>query len=278
MARACPEEASIPLNKIVVSSLSKVFPTSYGPVTAMTRMDLDVHEHEFLVLLGPSGCGKTTLVRIMAGLEHHTSGEITIARANAGKPLTAMVFQEDSVFPWLTVEGNIAYGLRIQHAPRHVIKRSVDSYLEKVGLTRFARAYPFQLSGGMKKRVSVARAFAADPEVLLMDEPFGELDEQTRVLLQAELIKIWEETRKTVVFITHSIDEAVVLADRIVVMTAAPGQVKAIVDVPFPRPRQAYEMRADLEYGRLTRHLWELLRDEVLKGKAEEMRERVASH
>lgn len=266
------------MSKIVVSDLSKVFPTSYGPVTAMSHMDLDVHEHEFLVLLGPSGCGKTTLVRIMAGLEYHTSGEISIARANAGKPLTAMVFQEDSVFPWLTVEENIAYGLRIQNAPRHVINRSVDGYLEKVGLTKFARAYPFQLSGGMKKRVSVARAFAADPEVLLMDEPFGELDEQTRVLLQAELIKIWEETRKTVVFITHSIDEAVVLADRIVVMTAAPGQVKAIVDVPLPRPRQAYEMRADAAYGKLTRHLWELLRDEVLKMKAEEMRERVASH
>jgi NitT/TauT family transport system ATP-binding protein len=186
-----------------------------------------------------------------------------------------MVFQEDSVFPWMTVEANIGYGLRIQGVPASVRTRTVNGYLEKVGLTRFARAYPFQLSGGMKKRVGVARAFAADPEVLLMDEPFGELDEQTRVLLQAELIKIWEETRKTVVFITHSIDEAAVLADRILLMTASPGRVKAIVDVPFPRPRQAYEMRSDPAYGRLTRHLWGLLREEVLKAK-EEVGERVA--
>ncbi|MGH2454307.1 MAG: ABC transporter ATP-binding protein [bacterium] len=264
------------MDKIAISGLTKVFPTRYGAVTALSSLDLDVQEDEFVVLLGPSGCGKTTLVRILAGLERATSGEMTIARGSAGRPLTAMVFQEDSIFPWMTVEANIGYGLRMQGVPARVRERTVRGYLEKVGLTRFARAYPFQLSGGMKKRASVARAFAADPEVLLMDEPFGELDEQTRVLLQAELVKIWEETRKTVLFITHSIDEAVVLADRIVLMTAAPGRVKAIVDVPFPRPRQAYLMRDDPAYGRLTRHLWELLRDEVLKAKAEEMGGRVA--
>jgi NitT/TauT family transport system ATP-binding protein len=258
------------VDKIVASSLTKVFPASYGSVTALADLDLVIREGEFFVLLGPSGCGKTTLVRIMAGLDRHTAGEVTITRSNAGRPLTAMVFQEDSVFPWMTVEDNIGYGLRIQGASDAVVRRTVARYLEQVGLTRFARAYPFQLSGGMKKRVSVARAFAADPEVLLMDEPFGELDEQTRVLLQAELLKIWEETRKTVVFITHSIDEAVVLADRILLMTASPGRVKAIVDVSFPRPREAYLMRADPAYGQLTRHLWELLRDEVLKAKAEE--------
>lgn len=262
------------VDKIVLRGLTKVFPTGYGPVTALAAVDLTVREGEFCVLLGPSGCGKTTLVRIMAGLEHHTSGNFTVARADGIQPLTAMVFQEDSVFPWMTVQDNIGYGLSIQGVPRPAIARRVNGYLEKVGLTRFARAYPFQLSGGMKKRVSVARAFAADPEVLLMDEPFGELDEQTRVLLQAELVKIWDENRKTVVFITHSIDEAVVLADRIVVMTAAPGRVKAIVDVPFSRPRQAYEMRADPAYGRLIHHLWGLLREEVLKARAEE----VAAH
>jgi len=237
-------------------------------------MDLTVREGEFFVLLGPSGCGKTTLVRIMAGLERQTAGEFIIAGANGAKLQTAMVFQEDSAFPWMTVQENIGYGLSIRGVQRPAIARTVAMYLEKVGLTRFARAYPFQLSGGMKKRVSVARAFAADPEVLLMDEPFGELDEQTRVLLQAELVKIWDESRKTVVFITHSIDEAVVLADRILVMTAAPGRVKAVVEVPFPRPRQAYEMRADPEYGRLIHQLWGLLREEVLKAKAEE----VAAH
>lgn len=265
------------MNKIVIKSLAKVFPASYGSVTALSHLDLAIAEHEFVVLLGPSGCGKTTLVRIMAGLERHTSGEITIERGAEGKPLTAMVFQEDSVFPWMTVEENIGYDLHIQGAPAAVVRRTVGSYLEKVALTRFARAYPFQLSGGMKKRVSVARAFAADPEVLLMDEPFGELDEQTRVLLQVELVKIWEETRKTVVFITHSIDEAVVLADRILLTTAAPGRVKAVVSVPFPRPRQAYEIRTNPAYGQLTHHLWELLREEVLKAKAEEVGRHVAT-
>ncbi len=181
------------MNKIVLRGLTKVFPTGYGPVTALSSLDLVVHEGEFFVLLGPSGCGKTTLVRIMAGLDRHTSGEMTIARTHAGKPLTSMVFQEDSIFPWMTVQENIGYGLRIQGAPRIVIARTVGKYLENVGLTKFRHAYPFQLSGGMKKRVSVARAFAADPEVLLMDEPFGELDEQTRVLLQAELVRIWDE-------------------------------------------------------------------------------------
>ncbi len=263
------------MEKIIIRSLTKVFPARDGSVTALASLDLVIHDHEFCVLLGPSGCGKTTLIRIMAGLERQTSGEVNIAHTDAGKPPTAMVFQEDSVFPWMTVEENIGYGLRLRHVPTAVVKKTVSRYLEQVGLARFARAYPFQLSGGMKKRVSVARAFAVDPDVLLMDEPFGELDEQTRVLLQAELVKIWEETKKTVVFITHSIDEAVVLADRIFLMTAHPGQVKATVQVPVPRPRQAYEIRADPTYGQLTRRLWELLREEVMKSKAAEVGVRV---
>ncbi len=263
------------MEKIVIRGLTKGFPARYGAVTALQDLDLVIREGEFFVLLGPSGCGKTTLVRIIAGLERQTSGEVTITRTNAGKPLTAMVFQEQSVFPWMNVEANIGYGLRMQGVSRGVMERTVREYLHMVGLASFARAYPFQLSGGMKQRVSVARAFAADPEVLLMDEPFGQLDEQTRVLLQAELMKIWEGHRKTVVFITHSIDEAVVLADRILLMTSTPGRVKEIVDVPFPRPRQPYEIRTDPRYGTLTQHLWELLRDEVSKAKAEEVRDNV---
>lgn len=263
------------MEKIIIRSLTKVFPAQYGSITALGQLDLVIHEHEFCVLLGPSGCGKTTLVRIMAGLERQTSGEMSIAHTDAGKPLTAMVFQEDSIFPWMTVEENIGYGLRLRHVPPPVVRRTVGKYLEQIGLARFARAYPFQLSGGMKKRVGVARAFAVDPDVLLMDEPFGELDEQTRVLLQGELVKIWEETKKTVVFITHSIDEAVVLADRIFLMTAHPGRVKDTVAVPLPRPRQAYEIRADPAYGRLTRRLWDLLREEVMKSKAAEVGARV---
>jgi len=259
------------LDKILIRDLTKTFPTRYGAVCALEHLDLAVQEGEFFVLLGPSGCGKTTLIRIIAGLERQTAGQVTIARADARKPLTAMVFQENSVFPWMTVEANVGYGLRMQGIPPEAIRRSVKAHLEKVGLSRFARAYPFQLSGGMKQRVSVARAFAADPEVLLMDEPFGALDEQTRVLLQAEVVRIWEEARKTVIFITHSIDEAIAVADRIVVMSAAPGRVKAIVPVPFARPRQPYELRADPRYGELTHHLWGLLREEVLRVRAEEV-------
>jgi NitT/TauT family transport system ATP-binding protein len=259
------------LEKIVVNGLTKVFQTRYGAIAALEKLDIRIQEGEFFVLLGPSGCGKTTLIRIIAGLERQTAGEVTIARTNEGKPPTAMVFQQDSVFPWMTVEANVGYGLRMQGVPGGVSRRTARAFVDKVGLSRFARAYPYQLSGGMKQRVSVARAFATDPEVLLMDEPFGALDEQTRVLLQGELTRIWEENRKTVVFITHSIDEAVVLADRILVMTAAPGRTKAVVDVPFGRPRQPYAMRADPKYGELTRYLWDLLREEVLKARAEEV-------
>ncbi len=157
------------MEKIVIRGLTKGFPARYGAVTALQNLDLVIHEGEFFVLLGPSGCGKTTLIRIIAGLERQTSGEIAIARTNAGKPLTAMVFQEESVFPWMTVEANIGYGLRMQGISPAVTERTVREYLHMVGLVKFARAYPFQLSGGMKQRVSVARAFAADPEVLLMD-------------------------------------------------------------------------------------------------------------
>ncbi len=261
------------MEKIRIQHLNKVFPTRSGPVVALQDLDLTVHEGEFFVLLGPSGCGKTTLVRILAGLERQTAGDVAIVRTSSERPLTAMVFQQDAVFPWMTVEANIGYGLRMQGTPKQRYDQRVREHIGKVGLTRFAKAYPFQLSGGMKQRVSVARAFAADPEVLLMDEPFGHLDEQTRVLLQAELVKIWEEHRKTVVFITHSIDEAVVLADRILLMTSAPGRIKTITDVPLPRPRNPYTLRSDPVFGRLTQSLWDLLREEVLRAAQEEVGE-----
>jgi NitT/TauT family transport system ATP-binding protein len=162
----------------------------------------------------------------------------------------------------MTVEDNIGYGLRgrLDRASRRTI---AQSYVEKIGLKGFERAYPHQLSGGMKQRVSLARAFANDPEVLLMDEPFASLDEQTKVVLQEELLRIWEESRKTVVYVTHSIDEAVVLGDKIMVMSARPGRVKAIIDVDFPRPRRVYELKAEPRFGKLTYDIWELLRDEV---------------
>jgi NitT/TauT family transport system ATP-binding protein len=257
-------------DKIVVRNLYKTFTVRNAAVRALVNINLSVADGEFFVMVGPSGCGKTTLLRILARLEKQSAGTIEMRRTDPNKPGDSMVFQEQSVFPWMTVRDNVAYGPRMRGLPKKEREEIVSYYVDKVGLTRFASAYPFQLSGGMKQRVSLARAFANDPEVLLMDEPFGALDEQNKLLLQEELLRIWTEHRKTVVFITHSIDEAIVLGDRIMVMTAHPGQTKAFVQVPFDRPRGVYEIRATPEYGQLMYSIWELLREEVLRAKQEE--------
>ncbi len=259
-----------PGDKIVIRNLYKTFTVRGTIVRALVNINVSVADGEFFVMVGPSGCGKTTLLRIMADLERQSSGTLTMRRADRNKPINSMVFQEHSVFPWMTVRDNVGYGLAIRGVPKKQREEIVAYYVDKVGLTKFMRAYPFQLSGGMKQRVSLARAFANDPEVLLMDEPFGALDEQNKLLLQEELLRIWTEHRKTVVFITHSIDEAIVLGDRIMVMTAHPGQAKAFVQVPFQRPRQVYEIRATPQYGQLMYSIWELLREEVLRAKREE--------
>ena len=231
---------------------------------ALEGVNLQVRDREFCCIVGPSGCGKTTLLRILAGLERQTSGELHVEVRDPTKPLTAMVFQEQSIFPWMTVEQNVGYGLRMRGVHASVRRRVVEHYLAKVGLADFARAYPHQLSGGMKQRVSVARAFATDPEILLMDEPFASVDEQTRALLQEELLRVWETDRKTVVYITHSIDEALVLGDRVVVMSARPGHVKAEIDVALPRPRSVYELKSTTAFAELVAKVWEPLRREVL--------------
>src|SRR5213075_2007053 len=210
------------------------------------------------------------LLRILAGLETAGSGSAAIAADNPMKPLNAMVFQGESIFPWMTVWDNAAYGLRMRRAPRQEIKDSVSTWLERTGLAKFSHLYPHQLSGGMKQRVSIARAFANDPEILLMDEPFSALDEQNKTMLQEELLRIWDETRKTVVFITHSVDEAVTLGDRILVMTAHPGRAKRVIDVPFERPRHVLELRARPAYGELVYTIWGQLRDEVRRARAED--------
>lgn len=263
-------EAGLGAEKIRIDGLSKTFPSKQGDVEALRGVSLGIPDGQFCCIVGPSGCGKTTLLRILAGLEEQTAGRVSLSRRDPHKPLNAMIFQEQSVFPWMSVQDNIAYGLRMRGSDRNTVKQQVDYYLLKTGLTRFARSYPYQLSGGMKQRVSVARAFANDPEILLMDEPFASLDEQNKILLQEELLRIWEESKKTVVFITHSIDEAIVLGDRVVVMTAHPGRIKALVPIALPRPRQVYELKASPEFGRLVYQIWHLLRDEVLQAKAEE--------
>jgi NitT/TauT family transport system ATP-binding protein len=247
---------------------------SFGRLVAIDRVSVDIAPGEFFMIVGPSGCGKTTLLRILAGLDTATAGKIEIeTTADTDQPENSMVFQGDSIFPWMTVWNNAAYGLRMRGAPAAVIKERVGHYLDATGLTRFADYYPHQLSGGMKQRVSIARAFANDPEILLMDEPFSALDAQNKLLLQEELLRIWDEQKKTVVFITHSVDEAVYLGDRIMVMTAQPGRVKSFVDVPLPRPRNLIELQGAPAFGELVHRIWSGLRDEVQRARDLENKE-----
>ena len=242
----------------------------FGGLTAIDGVSLDIAHGEFFMIVGPSGCGKTTLLRILAGLDSVTSGTIEIETPNSQRPVNSMIFQGDSIFPWMTVWNNAAYGLKMRRAPASTIKEVVGHYLARTGLTRFAKYYPHQLSGGMRQRVSIARAFANDPEILLMDEPFSALDAQNKLLLQEELLRIWEEHKKTVVFITHSVDEAVFLGDRIMVMTAQPGKVKMFVPVALARPRNIMELQKSPQYGELIAHIWSSLREEVHRARKQE--------
>ncbi len=257
--------------KVAISGLCKVFDAqSKKPVIALNNISVRIPDGQFVVIVGPSGCGKTTLIRILAGLETPTAGHVHMNQSDRSRPINTMIFQEQSVFPWMSVRDNIEYGLRLRKIKKAIRRETADYYIKKVGLSKFADCYPHQLSGGMKQRVSVARAFANDPEILLMDEPFAALDEQNKILLQEELLRIWEETRKTVIFITHSIDEAIVLGDRVLVMTTHPGTIKADVPVNFGRPRRVYELRKDPKFGQLFYEIWELLKDEVIKAKRKE--------
>lgn len=241
---------------------------SFGPFVAVDDVSLDIAPGEFFMIVGPSGCGKTTLLRMLAGLETITSGAIEIEVApGSERPQNSMVFQGDSIFPWMTVWQNAAYGLRMRKVPAKTIKDVVGHYLDRTGLTRFAHYYPHQLSGGMRQRVAIARAFSNDPQILLMDEPFSALDAQNKLLLQEELLHIWEEHKKTVVFITHSVDEAVMLGDRVMVMTAQPGRIKLFVPVPLERPRNLLELQKNPDYGELVHRIWANLRDEVQRAR-----------
>ena len=256
-------EPSLPAgspDKIVIRGVSKTFRSSNMVVAALDAFDLRIRDGEFICIVGPSGCGKTTLLRILAGLETPTAGEIAITRRDRTQPLTSMIFQESSILPWMRVRDNVAYGLNMRGVDAKVRTQVVDHFLELTGLAPFADAFPHQLSGGMKQRVSVARAFANDPEILLMDEPFAALDEQNKITLQQELLKLWSESRKTVLFITHSIDEALVLADRVIVLSGRPGKLKADLPVEFARPRLVQDLKADSEFGRMWHQIWSLLK------------------
>ena len=265
------KETSEPLQEDIQISLSgvrKYFGRS--GFVALDGIGIDIPKGEFFVIVGPSGCGKTTLLRILAGLERQSEGHVDISQFERSRPANSMIFQGDSLFPWMSVYDNAAYGLRTRHVDKAEIAETVRLWLERIGLWRFRDLYPHQLSGGMRQRVSIVRAFANDPEILLMDEPFSALDEQNKVLLHEELLRIWEATQKTVVFITHSVEEAVTLGDRIMVMTASPGRAKAVIDVPLARPRSVLELRQNPVFGNLVVHIWEQLRDEVLRARESE--------
>jgi NitT/TauT family transport system ATP-binding protein len=248
------------MGRVEIAHVTRIFRKEPGhEVTALDDVSVTIEDKEFVCLVGPSGCGKTTLLRIVAGLETATSGMVTLnGEAITGPDLKrGMVFQEYSLFPWRTVIGNIAFGLEMQGIPKEERRTIARQYLGLVGLEQFETAYPNELSGGMRQRVAIARALANNPKVLLMDEPFGALDAQTRNKMQTELLEIWEKTKKTVIFVTHSVDEAVYLADRIVVLSARPGRIREVIEVGLPRPRD----RTDTEFARLRKYVLRLIQE-----------------
>jgi len=253
---------------LVVEGVSRVFPGVGGasPTRALEPTDLRVAENDFITILGPSGCGKSTLLRIVAGLDRPTSGRVLLdGRAVSGPGADrGMVFQSYTLFPWLTVAENVAFGLKERGVPAAERAGIVAAYLDRVGLTGFAGHYPKQLSGGMQQRTAIARALANDPRILLLDEPFGALDNQTRALMQELLLGIWERERKTVLFVTHDIEEAIFMASRVVVMTARPGRIKADIPVDLPHPRH-YTMKTSPDFTALKARLTEEIRAEALK-------------
>lgn len=245
-------------NIISIQNLSKRFNSKENiTVDALKNINLDVEENDFICIVGPSGCGKSTLLRIIAGLEDATEGKINYKGKELLEPTSeiGMVFQNYSLLPWRTVIDNISLGLEFKREDKRTRLEVASKYLELINMQKFANAYPYELSGGMQQRVAIARALANDPQVLLMDEPFGALDAHTRIILQKELLRIWEQNKKTVLFVTHSVDEAVYLSDKIVIMSSNPGEIKEMVNVDMERPRD----RGDIEYATITSRILKML-------------------
>jgi ABC-type nitrate/sulfonate/bicarbonate transport system ATPase subunit len=249
--------------RIVVRGLGKHFTdiSRQEQIVALDGIDLDIGDDEFLTVLGPSGCGKTTLLNIIAGFDHPTSGDVRLDGEEILKPGPdrGVVFQEYALFPWLSVEQNIEFGLRERRVPKAQRRARVRDQIASVGLSGFERRYPQELSGGMRQRVAIARALVNDPKILLLDEPFAALDAQTRTLMQQELLRVWSAARRTAIFITHNIEEAILLGDRVVVMTARPGRIKEIVTVNLPRPRDV----TSAEFNEIRRRIGLMLESEV---------------
>jgi NitT/TauT family transport system ATP-binding protein len=237
---------------------SYVDQTTREDLLAIERVDLEIPEGQFVSIVGPSGCGKSTFVKIVNGLLPDYEGEIEVLEPTSGGTAHAMVFQDAALFPWFTVLNNVAYGLRCRGVKAKVANERAMPYIRMVGLEGFESKYPYQLSGGMQQRANLARALAVDPQLLLMDEPFAALDAQTRELMQEELLRIWAKARKTVLFITHQIDEAIYLADRVLVMSARPGKILADLEVNIPRPRELKVKRTP-EFTALVDRVWNLI-------------------
>ena len=264
----------------------KVFPAQGHPnskdykpeFVAVENVTLDIQQGEFVSIVGPSGCGKSTLLDLIAGLTKPSSGQILLS----GKQITqpgldrGIVFQQYALYPWLTALENIEFGLEAKGVDKQTRREKAQYYLQLVGLAGFEKHYPNELSGGMKQRVAIARSLAYEPEILLMDEPFAALDAQTRETLQEELIKIWQSSKKTIVFITHSIDEAIFLSQRVAIMTSRPGRIKEVIDVPESLKSNAEDIRSTAEYGQLRHHIWSLLSEEVIKAQALEKDKQLA--
>jgi NitT/TauT family transport system ATP-binding protein len=254
---------------LTIRNLRRVFLTRKGAsIEALADVSLTVRQGEVIAVLGPSGCGKSSLLRILAGLDTEYIGNIDWSLKNASdsldqRLLSATVFQADSTFPWMNVEKNVVIGLSGLNLASDDVNRRVARYVGLVGLTKFLKAFPHELSGGMRQRMAIARALATEPLLLLMDEPLSALDAQTRFIMQKELLQIWKQTNSTVIYITHDIGEALTLADRIVVMTARPGRIKMIQNDPFDRDRDVIQLRAQPEFGKLESELWQLVAEEV---------------
>ncbi len=255
------------MHTITLDGVEVEFPKPGDPTTsvhALADLNLEVRDQEFMCLLGPSGCGKSTALNLIAGFTQPTSGRVTVDGQEVRRPgpERGVVFQDATIFPWMTVRENVAYGPRVSKgAGGSELKALVDEYIERVGLGAFGDHLPHELSGGMRQRVGLARVLVNDPPILLMDEPFGALDAQTRITMQELLLELWEKDRKTVLFVTHDIDEALILSDRVVVMSARPGRIRHTIDIDLPRPR-SHELITDPAYVALRHELFEELRDE----------------
>lgn len=252
--------------KVKIDNVKKVFNGRSGETVALNGVSLDMADNEFVCVVGPSGCGKSTLLNIIAGLMEPTSGDVYVdgKRVEGTGVERGVVFQQYALFPWLTVKKNVEFGLRLKNLPKDEIEEIAMKYIRMVELEKFADSYPKELSGGMKQRVAIARAYAVNPQVLLMDEPFGALDAQTRTQLQTELLKTWEEESKTCFFITHDVEEAIILAQRVVIMSARPGRIKDIVEIDIPHPR-TQETRMSPRFIELKNHIWSQVYQEYLE-------------